>query len=177
MDVTVCRRVTVAPWWAPVSRWAEALVAAVPQHRDTRSGRRNAQQLRVVLLATGIAVTVLWDSPVAPLALLLCFAALVVPLSESRKRQLLASLRAGRRRETVRREPGRLVLGEAHVELWSGEEQLRRLRRKGLQRIDHDGATELRAGGKLSERLTFVDAGDCTEALWVEGGRAALPAG
>lgn len=173
-DVVVARRVVEAAWWSGVSRAFESVVAAVPTHRDSASGRRNAAQVRTVMLGTGVAVVVLSQSPWAPLALVLCVLALVVPMSESRRRQLTARLRAGRVRSAVERTPAVLVLDSKHVTLGNAGEPVRRLRRSALELTYGDDLLELRAGAKKRDRFIVVDHGSPDEEMWVEGDREAI---
>ena len=113
--VTIVRRVSYAPWWGGLSKLAERLVGSIPTHRDSRSGRRNAAQVRGALLAAGILTVVLWRSPWAPSALLVCFAAFVVPISSSKRRQIIARLRTSRRKTRVERTAALLEVNEKHT--------------------------------------------------------------
>jgi hypothetical protein len=164
----VARRVAHAPWWAGLGKRWEAFAGALPYHRDSRSGRRNANQIRLALLSFGILVVVFWQSPWAPAALLLCLSALVLPISESKRRQLVASARAKRKGTRVERVPGVLSIEEKHVTLMVDGERERRLRRTALRIDERDDGLELVAGKKKVERVLILTGGESDEDFWVE---------
>lgn len=180
-DVTVARRVKFVPRSAPFYRRLESFVGALPSHRDTRSGRRNATQIRVVLLATGILTVVFWQSPWAPLALLLCLIALVLPMPISRRRALVASLRARRAKQTrIERSRGVLEVSQKHLTLLDGDERIRRLRRSAVS-VEQEGTTLwMREGQKkknalaVSESQTTLDVDAWAEDVSVDRVLAAV---
>jgi len=171
IDVTVARRVSHRPWWAPLAGAAERVVRAVPVHRDTKSGRRNALQVRTLLLFVGIVAIVFWRSALAPLGFIPCILALFVPLSETRRRTTAARLRAAQNGASrVVREPGTLVVTEKHIALRASGDEVRRLRRAGLDVAQQDGGLTLSEGRKLSEQLVVrTPASEPSDLdLWIE---------
>lgn len=175
MEVVVARRVARTPWWSPLSKAAEAVVGNLPTHRDTRSAARSATQIRMAVLGFGILVVVLWESPWAPLALLLCTAALVLPMSESRRRLLVVRLRTARRQTAVVREPARLEIDDKYCTLAAGDVRLRRLRRKALTVVAAEPGLELRSGAKKGDRVRLASPGSALqEDLWIEGDVTAI---
>lgn len=170
LDVVIARRVAYSPWWGPIVRRLEKVVAMIPTHRDTRSGRRNAMQIRVALLGVGILTVALWESPWAPLALLACATALFVPLSRSKRRQILASLRSRRTKSTrVKRTSGTLEISDKHVTASVADERVRRLRVNQLVIDDEGDRLTLKVGEKKANRL-IVCAGEGSPDIdaWVE---------
>lgn len=169
-DVVLARRVDEPVWWAPLAGPIEGAIASIPTHRETASGRRNASQIRLVLLSSGVLIVVLWQSPWAPLALLLCLSALVVPMGETRRRSLRAKLRASRKKSTIDRQSAVLTTDDRHVTLTRGEERLRRIRR-GAMEVSRDGELVcVRGGGKKRDRFVVVAEGHAPpeDDLWVE---------
>lgn len=169
-EVTVARRERHSPWWAPLGKRLEGAIAALPAHRDTRSGRSTGNQVRFTLLGVSILIVVLWNSPWAPLALIGCVAALFVPMSRSRRRQIVASLRAKRTKGTrITRTSGLLEVEPRHITLKVGGERLRRLQRKALQTREDDEGLELSTSKKKSERLLITTTGrEPSTDLWIE---------
>ena len=170
IDVTVVRRVAFAPWWSPISRFFEGVVRTIPAHRDSRVGRRNAAQIRAAFLVVGIAIVVLWDSPWAVTGFAFLALALVIPMSESRRRGLIASARAARAGHTrEERTPGILELTDKHITLLHHDQRLRRLLRRNLDVTRTPTTVELRAGAKKIERLviTTTSPDDSSLELWV----------
>jgi len=167
LAVTVARREAHRPWWSPLGKRIERFVGGLPSHRDTRSGRQNAQQIRFVLLVTGILVVGLWESPWAPFALLLSLSALFLPISESKRRQIVASWRVSRTTRTrVVTSKGVLEITAKHATLTVGDERVRRLRRQVLEVLETDEGVELRCGKKKIERLA-VCGRESADDVWV----------
>ena len=152
----------------------ERIVAGLPVHRDSVSGRRNAYQIRFLLMAVGIAIVALWESTWAPLALVICATALVLPVSQARRRHLVASLRAKRQGEQIVRVPGIMTIDATHVEVTCSGESLRRLRRKGLRVTGREESLELVSGAKKRERLLVTSEEPEGEELWIEADRGAV---
>ncbi len=175
VEVVVTRRVSEAAWWAGLSKALERVVGNLPTYRDTVRGRRNANQVRLVILATGVLVVVLWRSPWAPTALILCASALFLPISESRRRHLCATLRTRRMITRLVSAPGKLEVDDTHVTLTCEGETLRRFRRKVTKLRQTKDAMELRAGKKKVERLVVVEgSAEPSEDLWLVGDRAVI---
>ncbi len=170
LDVTVARRVSYTPWWAGLTRRLEKFVAMIPSHRDTRSGRRNATQIRVALLAIGILTVVLWESQWAPLALIACVLALFVPISQSKRRELVASLRSRRTKASrVDRTAGTLSISEKHVTLTVDGERVRRLRRNQMSTEKSPKRLTMNVGQKKANTLSiFAGEGNPDLDVWAE---------
>ena len=113
-------------------------------------------------------VVVLWQSIWAPFALILCLIALVVPMSESRRRQLAISLRTRRQHTRISRKPAQLAIDARHVTLTQGEERVRHLRRSALRVTRAANSLELSAGGKKRERLLVASFEPPDEEIWAE---------
>lgn len=170
IEVTIATRVAHEPWWAPLGRAAERVVRVLPTHRETKSGRRNATQVRVGLLLLGLIAIVFWKSTLAPVGFIPCVLALFVPLSETRRRTVGARLRSARLGNTrVQRQKGRFVATAKHLEVRAGEKRLRRLRRQGLEVLEIDDRIELREGKKATEQLVVTrPQAEPDLELWIE---------
>ena len=89
--------------------------------------------------------------------IVLALAALVLPSSDSRRRDIVASLRAGRRGTRVDRRPVKSWSTPRHATVECVGEALRRLKRTAL-RVSHIGEDiELRASDKNTDRVLLAE--------------------
>lgn len=166
LDATFVRRTPHTPWWNRGGIALERLIATLPKHRDSRSGRTNATQARVALMALGIFVIVFWDHPWAPGGLLICATALVLPISEGKRRSLVAQLRVRRTTKTrLRQSPATLTLTAKHLELTGEDGRLRRVLRKNITVEPRADGLRVTAGKKRSDQLVVCSHHD---ADWIE---------
>lgn len=174
LPVRVHQRVRKAAWWAPIPRKLIGVVRAIPAHRDTRTGRRNARQVRIVLLVIGLVIIIFWQSDWAILGVIPALSGLVVPLSERRRRDLTAKLRtASAPRSTVRTVDGTLRVEDDAILLMTGDDVLRRLDRGKAKIVAHDDALELREGSKKDRCVHLVTPGSAPPGepdLWASAG-------
>ena len=158
VDVTLARRVRKPTWWAPVGRALEWAVSLLPTHRDSRAAAQRADQVRIAIIAFGILTVVLWNSPYAPLGLLLAASGFVIPLNESRRRSWTIKLRMARERDVVVQQAGRVERQERKVLVIDGTgETIRELRLKTLEHEHSDELVVFRCGGKKRARVVLCD--------------------
>lgn len=132
LEVKVPRDEPYTPWSAPLWRALAYLLEFIPSYRDSRQGRKNAAQVRVILIVAGLFLMAFgggeWAGWIV-IGAILAFSAFAVPIKELRKRTLRGKLRDRSRqgqREVLK--PGSLRLDERQVELWVGDEKLRQVR-------------------------------------------------
>ncbi len=140
VSATLVRRETYAPAWGVLLKPVERLVSVLPAYRDSKQGRRNANQLRVGLLVAGMAVMLFGAIlPWILVGALVMIAALVLPLSEITKsawRSRLYRLRT--RRERDARTPGELAYdGKRLILRQSDDTGFKKLRRVLVDRGQH----------------------------------------
>lgn len=141
VTATLSRQETYAPWWGAAFKPIEALVGFLPSYRDSKTGRTNAKQLRVLILAVGLALLVFGGSTaIVVIGGLVMASALVLPVSEVTKsawRSRLRRLRTRREREV--RLPGSIVYDGKRLILREGSPQAgdKKLRRVLVDRDEH----------------------------------------
>ncbi len=141
IDVRVCRRRPAPPWWGPIAAPVLGVVRAIPTHRDTRTGRRNATQVRIILIALGVVTIVLWKSNWSLLGFIPAAGALLVPLSERTQRSWIASLRDAKRRTRVDTNEGSILRDGDLLRVTERGEPLREFEsRKARLRTNQHGA-------------------------------------
>lgn len=150
IEAQIARQERYTPAIAPLWRALDWLVSWLPTHAASRKGRKNAAQVRVGLLVVAVLMLAFGGQTLwLILGGLVGAAALVVPLSEVKKRTLRARLR--RRMTGVRqvRQPARLVVDERRVVL---EEDGKNLRRVLIDRGTHS-VTAGRLAGQCCLRI------------------------
>jgi hypothetical protein len=135
--VTVTREVPHRPWWAGLATRYEKLLGVLPSHRDTKKGRANAKQVKVVLLAAGVGIIALLGGYWIVLGCMIAASALILPVSQNARRAWVARSRSARKNLTREaKQPGELRFDGRRVVLHVDGDNLRRvLTHKGKHTI------------------------------------------
>jgi hypothetical protein len=128
VDATVEREVAFRPWWAGLAIRYENLLGVVPSHRDTKKGRNNARQVKIVLLAAGVGTIAFVGGWWITLGCLLAALALLLPISKDKRRSLIASSRSARKNQT------RLETLPAQI-VWDGRRVVLKIDDKNERRV------------------------------------------
>lgn len=129
LGAQLMRSESYRPWWAPLWGPVDWILSFLPSHRDTRKGRSGARQVKIVLLIVGVAFIAFGEAiGWVAVGLLTMLSALILPLSELRKRVWTAKVRAllGEKKRPVHT-PGKIVHDGRRVELHEGDAMLRRV--------------------------------------------------
>jgi hypothetical protein len=129
IPATLVRREKYAPVWGVLLKPFEAILGFLPSHRATKKGRASAKQMRVLLMAIGLAVMIFGGTlPLILLGAAVMASALFLPLSEVTKGALRGKLRR-LRTEHVRdaETPGTIVYDGRRLILCEGDKKLRRV--------------------------------------------------
>ncbi|MGM0557169.1 MAG: hypothetical protein ACQEVA_12375 [Myxococcota bacterium] len=155
----VLKRVRRKSWWAPLLAPFQTLVALAPSHKSTKKGRRNAAQLRIVLVAVGVlGLAFGGETLYIILGGLIMALGLVIPMSEVRKRTLMGKFKR------LRGESPRDTKISGEVE-FDGKRLILRAEDEKLRRILVDRAEH-------SVRETSFDGHACLEIRPKSGGKS-----
>lgn len=164
----VLERVKRKPWWGPLLAPVETLVALIPSHKNTKKGRQSATQIRITLIVIGIVGLAFGGETLwIMLGGLIMASGLVVPLSDVRKRTLIAKLK--RMRGAAKRDlevDGQLRFDGKRLVLYVDGEKKRRVlmgdgrHKTHTRRFQGRPCLEVRpgSGGKRSAILICSDA-------------------
>ena len=114
---------------APVYKALASIVATFPSYKDTRSGRKNAKQLKVIFVVIGL-ITLLAGREVWPVivcGVILMSLATFLPIENLQKRTLVNRLRRAQTTSHEVRRPAKLVHDGRRLILYDGEQRERRV--------------------------------------------------
>lgn len=192
VEVEIPREETYEVGSARWYRFVGSLVDLVPWHRNTQAGRNKAKTAKFVLMAVGLGFAAFAGPESMPLlvvGVLLALMALLVPVSELKRRTWKVELKkkGGSRTRTVW-EGGELRLEGDRVELRRGDEKVRhvRLDKEGQEtvvaRIEDRACLGVLPRGKRKKESIWliasgaVDAIDLDEVEELDKGRVDQPA-
>lgn len=155
------------------SFWAflESLLGFLPSHRDSRKGRRQAQQVRAVLVVLGILLMALGGAEAAGwivVGVALAGSAFVIPIPELKKRSWRTALQ--RRQQSGSKEiwvPARVSYDGRRLEVHQENQKVRQLL---VDRKSHEITYGAFRNGLMVALGPKGSAKKKTVALWVPGG-------
>lgn len=125
----VLMRVRRKSWWAPLLAPVQTLLALTPSHKSTKKGRQKATQIRIALIAVGVAGLAFGgETTYIIIGGVIMALGLVIPMSNVRKRTAMGTLKR-MRGETPRdiRIGGEVEFDGRRLILRAEDEKLRRV--------------------------------------------------
>lgn len=114
---------------APFYKALASIIATFPSYKDSRSGRKNAKQLKIIFVVIGL-ITLLAGREVWPVivcGVILMSLATFLPVENLQKRTLVNRLRRAQTMEHEVRRPARLVHDGRRLILYDGDQRDRRV--------------------------------------------------
>ncbi|GEM_PF-6624170 len=116
--------------WAFILPFFLTILSFIPIHRDSKRGRSRALQIRGAFLVVGIICIAFGKSFFIPIGILLCILALIIPLGESTKRGLVASLKTSGEKRIAHTEKVEIELHKKNILISKDGDELNLIRRK-----------------------------------------------
>lgn len=164
VDVSLTREVAYTPWWDGLARRWEGFVRALPAHRDTKKGEKNARQAKIAIFAAGVGLAALLDGEWILLGVLLASLSLFIPMSQDRRRTLIARSKSSRRNQKrLETQSGQLV--------WDGRRVILEVDGKRVRRVLTNKGSHIVESRNLKGHLAIgikPASAKKSESIWIE---------
>lgn len=149
--------------WAFILPFFVRLLSFIPIHRDSKRGRSRALQVRVSLLVVGIIFIAFGKAlPFIAIGSFCCFLILFIPLSESRKRSWVATLKTSGMNTQKQTHSVNVSVEKKKINI-SGSELETSLRRKKPRKIWDKGFVYVGFRDENKDRFWFRAQADKNE--------------